>query len=282
MTTPATRHSTAPGRLTPSLDQLMQVAQEGAAAYASAQPYPHAVIDGLFSTEALRAVATELPPRSAAGWTTWDTTNEWKHVFDRPEFFGPNARRLADDLNSSEFVRFLERLTGIDALVPDPHLTAAGYFDVRTGGFLNVHVDFARNPKLSLVRRVNVLVYLNEGWQEDWGGLLELRGRLDGGVVQSILPVLNRMVVFSTPGAAHGHPRPVAAPEGRSRLCFSAYYFTSPDLPDSPFERHGVLFSEAGDEGLSGTVRRFVPPIAIDGAKAVRRRYRRSRGSRLR
>ena len=57
----------------------------------------HAVIDGLFSTEALRAVAAELPQRSAAGWTTWDTANECKHVFDRPELFGrkrpPPGRR---------------------------------------------------------------------------------------------------------------------------------------------------------------------------------------------
>lgn len=110
------------------------------------------MVDDFFEPDRLRGVALELPPRDSGGWTTWDTTNEWKHVFDQPEHFGPNARQLADELNGSELVRYLERLTGIAGLVPDPHLTAAGYFDVRRGGFLNVHVDFARNPKLSLVR----------------------------------------------------------------------------------------------------------------------------------
>ena len=265
------RSSAPDGRLLPPLPDLLRLADDRADAYRAAAPFPHAVLDGLFDPDGLRRVAHELPARSAPGWTTWDTSNEWKHVFDQPEHFGPGARRLADDLNSSEFVRFLERLTGIDGLVPDPHLTAAGYFDVERGGFLGVHVDFARNPKLALVRRVNVLVYLNEGWREDWGGQLELWADRSGGPVQRIVPVFNRMVVFSTPDALHGHPEPISAPEGRSRLCFSAYYFTSPDQPDSPQGRNGVLFSERSD-----------PPGCGGGggqARATRRRGRPAGGA---
>jgi Rps23 Pro-64 3,4-dihydroxylase Tpa1-like proline 4-hydroxylase len=32
---------------------------------------------------------------------------------------------------------------------------------------------------VSIVRRVNALVYVNAGWQDDWGGDLELWGSLD-------------------------------------------------------------------------------------------------------
>lgn len=155
---------------------------------------------------------------------------------------------------------------------PFPHAV------VRRGGFLNVHVDFARNPKLALVRRVNALVYLNEGWRDEWGGRLELCPAVGEGPMRTVSPEFNRMVVFSTPGAAHGHPDPVKAPEGRSRLCFSAYYFTSPDLPGSPRARHGVLFtSTGGAHGPLHQARRFVPPVVVDGVKVLRRRYRRSR-----
>ena len=100
-----------------------------------------------------------------------------------------------------------------------------------------------------------MLVYLNDDWQEDWGGSLELWRTLSDGPVQSIVPLMNRMAVFSTPGAPHGHPKPITAPAGRSRLCFSAYYFTSPDTEDAPTESHGVLFS-AAPEGTSGSRRR--------------------------
>ena len=262
-------------RMTPQFDDLLAYADAHAGGYAAADPFPHGVYDGLFDTDSLRRVVAELPGRDAS-WTTWDTANEWKHCFDHPDRFGPAARQLCDELNGSEFVRFVERLTGIDGLIPDPHLTAAGYFEIERGGFLNVHIDFARNPKLSLVRRVNVLLYLNEGWQEDWGGQLELWRSLEEGPVRSIVPLMNRMVVFSTPDAAHGHPRRVVAPEGRKRLCFSAYYFTSPDQPDSPSGRNGVLFSERSERGgAADLARRLVPPIVADWLRAARRWQRR-------
>ncbi len=268
-------------RLLPPLPELLRLAVERSDAYRSADPFPHGVFDNLFDTALLRQVAEELPPHDQPGWTTWDTIDEWKHVFDQPEHFGPAARRLADHLNSSEFVRFLERLTGIDALVPDPHLTAAGYFDVERGGFLNVHIDFARNPKLGLARRVNVLVYLNENWDPSWGGGLELWRTLEDGPVVEIVPELNRMAIFTTPNAPHGHPRPITCPPGRSRLCFSAYYFTSPDREDSPTETHGVLFSSThGAASKANSLGQFVPPIVVDGVKAARRAYRRRQAGR--
>lgn len=270
--------STEAPRMLPTLDRMLGLADQRATAYAAAAPSPHAVIDGFFDDRLLAEVVAELPSRTEDGWTTWDTANEWKHVFDRPESFGPAARQLCDELNSSEFVRFLERLTGIDALIPDPHLTAAGYFQIERGGFLNIHIDFARNPKLALVRRVNVLVYLNEGWQPEWGGQLELWDSMDGGPVVEIVPVMNRMAIFTTPDVPHGHPKPITAPPGRSRLCFSAYYFTSPDQPDSPQGRNGVLFSESVlERGPFALAKRFVPPIVVEGAKAARRELRRRR-----
>ena len=254
------------------LTELLALADKLAGSYANADPFPHVVIDGLFDTGRLATVAEELP-RDAPGWKVYDTPTESKRVFDRPEDLGPAARALADELNGSEFVRFLERLTGIDGLIPDPHLTSAGYFDVPAGGFLDVHIDYTRNRRLSLVRRINVLVYLNEGWQPEWGGQLELWRSLDDGPVKQIVPLLNRTVVFSTPDAAHGHPKPITAPAGRTRLCFSAYYFTSPDGERS--RAHGVRFAGGKKPGRKNTLRRYLPPVLFDGVKSVRKRLRR-------
>jgi hypothetical protein len=255
------------------LTSLLALADKLAGPYASADPFPHTVIDGLFDAQRLATVAEELP-RDAPGWKVYDTPTESKRVFDRPEDLGPAARALADELNGSEFVRFLERLTGIDGLIPDPHLTSAGYFDVPTDGFLDIHVDFTRNRRLSLVRRINVLVYLNENWQPEWGGQLELWRSMDDGPVKEIVPLLNRTVVFSTPDAAHGHPKPITAPAGRDRLCFSAYYFTSPD-GERP-RAHGVRFANGKKKSSrKNTLRRYLPPVVYDGAKALRKRLRR-------
>jgi hypothetical protein len=274
---PEAGHTVPEIRVLPGLDELLALADRHAAAYRSADPFPHVVLDDVLDPDSLRRVAAEMPPRSAQGWTKWETLNEWKYVFDQPERFGPAARRLQESLNSSEFVRFLEHLTGIDGLIPDPHLAAAGYFDIERGGFLNVHIDVTRHRKLNLDRRVNVLVYLNPDWQASWGGQLELWRSLDDGPTAEIVPTMGRMVVFSTPGAAHGHPKPVVAPDGRSRLCFSAYYFTSPDAPDGPTDFHGVLFKSRSSETsrLLRAVRQLCPPIVLEGAKLGIRQLRR-------
>lgn len=270
-------HSRLDRRFLPSVDELLRLADERASGYAAADPFPHGVFDGLFDPAVLEQVAAEMPPRSAPGWTTWETLEEWKYVFDRPEFFGPAARQLHEELNSSEFVRFLERLTGIAGLIPDPHLTAAGYFDIERGGFLNVHLDFTHNPKLNLVRRINVLLYLNPDWEPAWGGQLELWRSLTEGPVVEIVPLMNRMAIFTTPGAAHGHPKKITAPGGRSRLCFSAYYFTSPDAPDSPATSHGVLFSDrpASSRRALQLARQLLPPVVVDAGRAGLRQLRR-------
>jgi len=224
---------------------LLRHARAEASRYQQARPFPHAVFDGLFENRRLLAVHDELPDRSVEGWRSYDTTHEWKYVFDKVHRLGPAARGLALELSSSEFVQFLETLTGIDGLLPDPHLRQAGYMVAPHGGFLAPHTDFTTLGDLPLVRRVNALVYLNEGWRYEWGGQLELWRSLDDGPEVEIVPTLGRLVVFSTPGAAHGHPKPVVAPDDRSRVCFSAYYYTADDST-VPIERQLVLW---GDEG---------------------------------
>ncbi|HVM41423.1 MAG TPA: 2OG-Fe(II) oxygenase [Acidimicrobiia bacterium] len=266
----------------PSLEDLFDLGTKSAEAFAAARPFPHAVFDDVFDDDLLRQVAAELPDDGHPGWSWYERPTERKRTFDRPEYFGPAARTLAEGLNSSEFVRFLERLSGIDGLISDPHLTSAGYMCSDRGGFLDIHIDFARNPKLRLVRRLNAILYLNDGWQRAWGGQLELRESLDGETVAEVVPVMNRMVVFSTPDAPHGHPVRVNAPDGRSRLCFSTYYFTSPEESRSRAANHGVLFSERQQvrPAWKRALESVVPPVVIEARRRRKRQRRAANGGR--
>src|SRR5262249_20850400 len=54
--------------------------------------------------------------------------------------------------------------------------------------------------------------------------------------VQKISPVLNRAVIFDTTGgsagaAFHGHPEPLACPDGVTRKSIALYYFTDELAP---------------------------------------------------
>lgn len=84
----------------------------------------------------------------------------------------------------------------------------------------------------NLHRRINVLLYLNEDWEEDWQGHLEMWDHNNTRVLQRIPPVFNRMSIFTvTDDAFHGHPEPLNAPEGEARYALQIVYYTKEPGP---------------------------------------------------
>lgn len=122
----------------------------------------------------------------------------------------------------------MEKLTGIDHIILDTHFEGGGTHEIKAGGFLKVHTDFNWHKTLRLDRSINLLIYLNEEWDESWGGELELWDSEMKGKVVSTAPIFNRTVVFSTTGYSyHGHPDPIACPEGVSRQSIATYYYSN-------------------------------------------------------
>ncbi len=262
------------------VERLMQIAAARSADYRAAAPFPHIVLDGLFSAALLDQAVAELPAASAR-WTTYNTVNESKQVCSDASLFGPTAEIIVHALNSAPFVRFLERLTGIAGLIPDPHLHAAGYMKVSPGGFLGLHYDFATQRELKLDRRINVLLYLNRDWLAEWGGALELHSNdpVTDPVHQevAIAPLFNRVAIFNTPNALHGHRKPLTCPQGRARLCLSWYYYTAPPVPGWAARSKAVEFRGPMD------LRRFAiraanlltPPIVFELARKTKEKLAR-------
>lgn len=261
---------------------LLEIAANRAADYRGAKPFPHLMLDGLFAEDLLDRAIAELP--TVARWANYDTANERKVVCSDSGAFGPVAEILVHALNSAPFMRFLERLTGIAGLVPDPHLHAAGYMKVAPGGFLGLHYDFSTQQELGLDRRVNVLLYLNRDWRTEWGGQLELHSNedLDSGShkVVEIEPLFNRLVIFNTPDALHGHRRPIACPPDRARLCLSWYYYTAPPVPGWALRVRKVKFPGSRRDPADLAIKTFnllTPPILLVLARTVSGAWRRAR-----
>lgn len=221
-------------------------------AFRSATPFPHVVVDGLFADETLEAVRRAFPPPDADGWRRFDNDRERKLGSVRTPMETDEAiAGFLCAMSAPPILEFLETLTGIDGLIPDPYFGGGGLHQIERGGFLDVHADFNWHPKLRLDRRLNVLVYLNREWREEYGGHLELWDRELSGPRASILPVFNRTVVFETTDTSfHGHPKPLACPEGMTRKSVSLYYYTNgrPDAERS--EPHDTVFKAVA--GRSG------------------------------
>jgi Rps23 Pro-64 3,4-dihydroxylase Tpa1-like proline 4-hydroxylase len=212
------------------------------AQYASAEPFPHVAIDGLFDDADLDAVLRDFPAPDQMRWMEFDNPQEKKlGFFYERSAISDTIRRFLDAMNGFEMLLFLERLTGIEGLIPDPYFGGGGLHQIEPGGYLKVHADFNVHPKLRLDRRLNMLVYLNRDWREEWGGHLELWDA--AACRERILPSFNRTVIFSTTDTSfHGHPHPLTSPPGVTRTSVSLYYYTAGRPEGERSAPHDTIF----------------------------------------
>ena len=247
------------------LARMQELAQPAAEGYARARPFPHAVFDDFFDPQMLDLVLQEFPPPGGQlTWRKFENPYEVKLFSSAEATFGPITRLLLYHLNGITFLDFLSRVTGIRHLIPDPTFDGGGMHQIERGGKLGIHADFNKLKGYDLDRRLNVLVYLNKDWREQYGGHLELWNQSMSACEVKVLPVFNRMVVFSTTDFSyHGHPEPLACPEGMTRKSLALYYYTNGRPAHEVSARHSTLFRERrpgefGAVSLGKRVRAFL------------------------
>lgn len=195
--------------------------------YQARRPYPYGSFDNFLPEEVLDRVLDELKQLPEAE-SAFDRPQEKLKTSYLPERLPPYTRNLFYVLNSRPFVRFLEELTGINGLIPDPYFSGGGVHVVSNGGHLDIHADFNHNQKLNLERRLNILIYLNKGWKEDYGGSFEVWNTDMTEKVASFVPEFNRMCCFNTGSDTwHGNPETVNHPDGEPRMSMALYYYTA-------------------------------------------------------
>jgi 2OG-Fe(II) oxygenase superfamily len=204
-----------------------------------------------------------------------------------PEECGAPARRMFHFFNSAPFLQFLEGLSSIQGLIPDPHFSGGGYHETGRGGLLGVHADFRVNDRLHLHRRMNVIVYLNEHWKDEYGGHLEIWDRTMKAKCRSVAPIFNRCVIFNTDADSfHGHPDPLMCPEGMYRRSIALYYYTaSKEIYKEVPSNSTIYYARPSDSAathraarslrLDQHLRQWVPPALQRYVFGVMRRIRR-------
>lgn len=250
-----------------------EAAQAAAAPYAeryqSAGPYNHICIDDFLPAAVLERVRADLAALPGVETDeSFDRPQERLKTSYIPERLPAYTKNLFYALNSRPFILFLEKLTGIEGLIPDPHFSGAGIHRIATGGHLDIHADFNLHGKIQLERRLNVLIYLNPDWREEWGGSFEIWDKQMTRKEASFVPIYNRMVCFSTGSDTfHGNPEPVNHPDGEPRLSIALYYYTATWNPSR--KAHTTLFKPrpGTDDQKDRMVARhsvlenFLPPV---------------------
>src|SRR5579862_5772845 len=104
--------------------------------YISAQPFPHIVLDDFLSEEILDRCLCDFPSRSSSH-IAYDRAQERGKFEFKPDTLSAPLRSLFYSFNSAPFILFLENLTGIRGLIPDPYFAGGGLHEVVNGGHLN-------------------------------------------------------------------------------------------------------------------------------------------------
>ena len=149
-----------------------------------------------------------------------------KFVCSDPDEFRINTSELITELQSNSFCRWLEALTGYRNIVSDPQLVGGGLHAISTGGRLEIHADFNYSRQLKSRRVVNLLIYLNDEWDPEWGGSIELWNREMTRCEVAVPPRMGNVVIFNTDSTSyHGHPHPLKCPMGIYRKSIALYYY---------------------------------------------------------
>jgi Rps23 Pro-64 3,4-dihydroxylase Tpa1-like proline 4-hydroxylase len=224
-------------------DRLNALGNSLAKEYVAGDPFPHIVIDDFLPEPMLDRVLEEFPGPQHGLWERRATKNSLKLSCNILNELRGTTRLVLEQLNSRPMLQFLERLTGINHLIPDALFEGGGLHQILPGGFLKIHADFNKHPESKLDRRLNVILFLNKDWSEDYGGQFEVWDPQMTACRKKVLPIFNRLVVFSTTDTSfHGHPDPLRCPQGLTRKSIATYYYTNgrPEAELSP--SHSTIY----------------------------------------
>jgi len=229
--------------------------------YANADPFPHIVLDDFLPQQLIDAVLRNFPDEQISGEVVHNYGYGGEHKRQvPPEESNRFNRELFWFLNSQPVLQFLEGLSGIEGLLPDPYFVGGGFHEIGRGGRLGVHADFRINQQLHVQRRLNLLIYLNPAWDEAWKGHLELWSKDMTRCVQKVAPLLNRCVVFSTDAQTwHGHPDPLETPEHVKRRSIALYYYTASKSIYQETPAHSTMYMARPEDAreIHDEARRF-------------------------
>ncbi len=260
------------------LSRMRELAASAHSSYINARPFPHVVFDDFFDPSLLDLVLAEFPQPGAIPWQHFDNEREIKLASAAESSFGPATRLLLYHLNSITFLGFLSAVTGIANLIADPSFEGGGLHQIVRGGKLAIHADFNRHRNYNLDRRLNLLLYLNKDWRDEYGGHLQLWDRDMTRCEAKVLPLFNRVMIFGTTDFTyHGHPDPLQCPESMTRKSLALYYFSNGRPAEELSGEHSTLFRPRHDiefrltlkQRLRRVAKDLLPPII---ARRLRRR----------
>lgn len=209
-------------------------------------PYDHWILDNFFDYNLAKDLSCNFinyKDEDLIYYNNWEkkTCNDW-------DKFSPITYKVFNELLSQNFIKKISKLTGTKIIYPDIGLHGGGMHMHKSGGNLAIHLDYSIHPKLNLQRKFNLIIYLEENYNPEWGGSLELwshnyKTNKPLKKEKEIDPIFNRAVLFDTTQKSwHGFPEKINLPKNKIRKSFAIYYLT--DITFDVEERYRAHYEQ--------------------------------------
>lgn len=197
--------------------------------FKTAQPFPHLVIDNFFSEGFLTGINEEFDIAPKEDWLKYDSPDEkGKRIYNKQNKDKiPLAATVIKWLASKEFCSFAGEIAGIQDLESDPSFYGGCLHSIETNGYLNLHLDNEIHPQTGMLRRLNLILFCNKEYKQEWKGELEFWNITRTKCITKIQPLPNRLVLFVVDNRSfHGHPSPWLGPIERRSIAI--HYWSKP------------------------------------------------------
>ncbi|MBX7231936.1 MAG: 2OG-Fe(II) oxygenase [Bdellovibrionales bacterium] len=181
------------------------------------------VIDNLLPEIEAKKINEAFNAKNPA-WREMSSFREKKLTTKRYNEFDAILGEITFAFQEPEVLKTIEKITQVSNQIPDSGLYAGGLSMMRTGDFLDPHIDNSHDQNRELYRRLNLLYYVSPDWKTEDGGHLEL---WDQAVKNNITIEcrFNRLVLMETNNLSWHSVSPVKR-KGGLRKCVSNYYFS--------------------------------------------------------
>ena len=191
------------------------------------EPFPHLVCEGLIPLDLIEKVKKEyddILTNKLQDWVTYNNPIEYKlsyNIFQDPTYLNP----LIPILSNPDFVHYLQTTFDIEDIELDVDLYGAGLHNHPIGGHLCTHLDYEINPITFKKRWLNLILYINDDWKDEYNGDTELWNNDRTICAKRIYPEFNKALIFRTDNKSwHGVSRKICCPADTSRKSIAFYY----------------------------------------------------------
>lgn len=199
-------------------------------------PYDHIIINNFIDSSYYDEIQKILPDKPTQTWWKYENPLEVKYALDDFELMHPLIQNIFYALSHDKIINKLKNIFNIHNLEYDPYCHGGGLHMHPKYGRLNIHLDYEKHPITNKQRRLNIILYLNDNWDNEWNGDTQLFSTdLKDCIVKSY-PKSNTAIIFITnDNSWHGVPEIIKCPENIYRKTLAYYYVSNFDENKSEY-----------------------------------------------